>query len=56
MKRLASYSLVLVSLLIGISILSTVTLAQGDWRQIPIVRCAPFNRSSPNEFNCRMAW
>ena len=47
MKRLASYSLVLVSLLIGISILSTVTLAQGDWRQIPIRPLHPFQPRQP---------
>jgi len=47
MKRLASYSLVLVSLLIGISILSTVTLAQGDWRQIPIPPLHSFQPKQP---------
>ena len=47
MKRLASYSFVLVSLLIGISILSTVTLAQGDWRQIPIPPLHSFQPKQP---------
>jgi zinc protease len=47
MRRLASYSSLLVSLLIGISILSTVTLAQGDWRQIPIPPLHSFQPKQP---------
>src|SRR5207253_9548759 len=47
MKRLASYSFVLVSLLIGISILSTVTLGQSDWRQIPIRPLRAFQPKQP---------
>jgi len=47
MRRLASYSFVLVSLLIGISILSTVTPAQTDWRQIPIPPLHSFQPKQP---------
>jgi len=47
MKRFTSYSFVLVSLLLGISILSTVTLAQTDWRQIPIRPLHPFQPKQP---------
>src|SRR5258708_1499433 len=47
MKRLASYSFVVISLLIGISILSTMTLAQADWRQIPIRPLHPFQPKQP---------
>ena len=47
MKRLASYFFVFVSLLIGISILSTVTLAQSDWRQIPIRPLRAFQPKQP---------
>ncbi len=47
MRRLASYSFVLVSLLIGISILSTVTPAQTDWRQILIPPLHSFQPKQP---------
>ena len=45
MKRLASYPFVV--LLIGISILSTVAVAQGDWRQIPIPPLHSFQPKQP---------
>jgi len=47
MKRLASYSFIVISLLIGISILSTMALAQADWRQIPIRPLHPFQPKQP---------
>jgi zinc protease len=47
MKRPASYSLLIVSVLIGISIASTQTLAQGDWRQIPIPPLRAFQPKQP---------
>src|SRR6266480_4717273 len=47
MKRLASYSFIIISLLIGVSILSTMTLAQADWRQIPIRPLHPFQPKQP---------
>jgi zinc protease len=47
MKRLSSYLFVLISLLFGISILTTVTLAQSDWKQIPIRPLRPFQPKQP---------
>jgi zinc protease len=47
MKRLASYFFVLISVLVGISILSNETVAQSDWRQIPIRPLRAFQPKQP---------
>ena len=47
MKRPASNFLFIVSVLIGISFASTRTLAQGDWRQIPIPPLHSFQPKQP---------
>ena len=47
MKRPSSCSLFIVSILIGISIASTKSFAQGDWRQIPIPPLRSFQPKQP---------
>ena len=47
MKRPSSYSLLIVSILIVISIASTNSFAQGDWRQIPIPPLRSFQPKQP---------